>query len=125
MRHYVCRYFFLCDRWLAVEEDDGMIDRIIPVAGREDLAAFKHLFTSSIRKKLTSDHLWFSIFSRPTRSNFTRVHRISCCMSLLFMTMISNAMFFKSEENGTQSNAMTIGPVSFTLQQARFKTISF
>ncbi|XP_063443914.1 polycystin-1-like protein 2 [Mytilus trossulus] len=118
------RYFFLCDRWLAVEEDDGMVDRIIPVAGREDLAAFKHLFTSSIRKKLTSDHLWFSIFSRPTRSNFTRVHRISCCMSLLFMTMISNAMFFKSEENGTQSNAMTIGPVSFTLQQVFVSFVS-
>lgn len=103
---------------MAVEEDDGMIDRIIPVAGREDLAAFKHLFSSSIRKKLTSDHLWFSVFSRPTRSNFTRVQRISCCMSLLFMTMITNAMWFKSEDNAQQTNAMQIGPVSFTLQQA-------
>ncbi|XP_060067156.1 uncharacterized protein LOC132547416 [Ylistrum balloti] len=111
------RYFFLCDRWLAVEEDDGMVDRILPVAGLEDLAAFKQLFSSSVKKKLTNDHIWFSVFSRPTRSNFTRVQRISCCVSLLFMTMITNAMWFKSEENNANTSAMKIGPVSFTLQQ--------
>ena len=72
-----CRSIFLCDRWLAVEEDDGMVDRILPVAGIEDLIAFKHLFTSSARKKMANDHLWLSVFSRPTRSNFTRVQRLS------------------------------------------------
>ncbi|OWF47600.1 Polycystic kidney disease and receptor for egg jelly-related protein [Mizuhopecten yessoensis] len=111
------RYFFLCDRWLAVEEDDGMVDRILPVAGLEDLAAFKQLFSSSVKKKLTNDHLWFSVFSRPTRSNFTRVQRISCCVSLLFMTMITNAMWFKSEDKSSNTSAMKIGPISFTLQQ--------
>ncbi|XP_069123478.1 uncharacterized protein [Argopecten irradians] len=111
------RYFFLCDRWLAVEEDDGMVDRILPVAGLDDLAAFKQLFSSSVKKKLTNDHIWFSVFSRPTRSNFTRVQRISCCVSLLFMTMITNAMWFKSEDNNANTSAMKIGPVSFTLQQ--------
>ncbi|CAL1530711.1 unnamed protein product, partial [Lymnaea stagnalis] len=88
------RFIFLCDRWLAVEEDDGMVDRILPVAGLEDLIAFKQLFSSSARKKLANDHLWVSVFSRPTRSNFTRVQRLSCCMSLLFLTMITNAMWF-------------------------------
>ncbi|ESP04060.1 hypothetical protein LOTGIDRAFT_73820, partial [Lottia gigantea] len=88
------KFFFLCDRWLAVEEDDGMVDRIIPVAGINDLIAFKQLFSSSARKKLANEHLWVSVFSRPTRSNFTRVQRISCCMALLFLTMITNCMFF-------------------------------
>ena len=41
------RFFFLCDRWLAVEEDDGMVERILPVAGMNDLTAFKHLFNRS------------------------------------------------------------------------------
>lgn len=99
-----------------------MVDRILPVASIEDLVAFKQLFSSSVRKKLSSDHLWLSVFSRPTRSSFTRVQRISCCMSLLFLTMITNAMWFKSdgEKKEGQSapvTAMTIGPFSFTLQQ--------
>ncbi|KAL4239723.1 hypothetical protein ACF0H5_000526 [Mactra antiquata] len=114
------RYFFLCNRWLACEEDDGMVDRILPVAGIEDLVAFKQLFSSSVRKKLTSDHLWLSVFSRPTRSSFTRVQRISCCMSLLFLTMITNAMWFKSDgDEQKQDNvvALKVGPISFTLQQ--------
>ncbi|CAG5132504.1 unnamed protein product, partial [Candidula unifasciata] len=66
------KFTFLCDRWLAVEMDDGSVDRILPVAGIDDLIAFKQLFTSSARKKLSNDHLWISLFSRPARSNFTR-----------------------------------------------------
>ena len=118
----VRRYFFLNNRWLACEEDDGMVDRILPSASIEDLVAFKQLFSSSIRKKLTSDHLWLSVFSRPQRSKFTRVQRISCCISLLFLTMITNAMWFKSdgEKEGQQSSnvvSLKLGPFSFTLQQ--------
>ena len=36
------RFFFLVNRWLAVEEDDGQVERIVPVAGMNDLSAFKH-----------------------------------------------------------------------------------
>ena len=94
-----------------------MVDRILPVAGIEDLIAFKHLFTSSARKKMANDHLWLSVFSRPTRSNFTRVQRLSCCMSLLFLTMITNAMFFKSEDQQSTTTGIRLGPIQFTLGQ--------
>jgi len=83
---------------MAVEEDDGMVERILPVAGTGDLTQFKQLFNKSVRKKMTNDHLWVSVFSRPTRSHFTRVQRISCCVALLFLTMITNAMFFKAAD---------------------------
>lgn len=95
-----------------------MVDRILPVAGLEDLVAFKQLFSANVRKKLSNEHLWFSVFSRPTKSSFTRAQRISCCMSLLFMTMITNAMWFKSDDNAKQSQALKVGPLSFTVQQA-------
>ncbi|GFN96340.1 polycystic kidney disease protein 1-like 2, partial [Plakobranchus ocellatus] len=111
------KFIFLCDNWLAVEQGDGMVDRILPVAGIDDLVAFKQLFSSSARKKLANDHLWLSVFSRPTRSNFTRVQRLSCCMSLLFLTMITNAMWFRGETNQENVEAIKLGPVSFTLTQ--------
>ena len=85
-----------------------MVERVIPVAGTRELTAFKHLFSGSVRKKLTNDHLWVSVVSRPTRSNFTRVQRISCCVALLYLTMITNCMFFKSEENVERVNPITV-----------------
>ena len=102
-----------------------MVDRILPVAGIEDLIAFKHLFTSSARKKMANDHLWLSVFSRPTRSNFTRVQRLSCCMSLLFLTMITNAMFFKSEDQQSTTTGIRLGPIQFTLGQVRVALVVF
>jgi polycystin 1L2 len=100
-----------------VEEDDGMVERVLPVAGLADLTAFNHLFGASVRKKLTNDHLWFSVVSRPTKSSFTRVQRVSCCVSLLFLTMITNCMFFKADDNVQNVSTLQVGPFAFTLHQ--------
>jgi hypothetical protein len=114
------RSYFLCDNWFAVEKGDGLVDRVIPVASSTELKSFAHLFTQSVKKKFSDGHLWFSVFSRPVRSNFTRLQRISCCISLLFCTMISNAMFYRQDTQATANKAgvlMKIGPIEFTLTQ--------
>ena len=114
------RNYFLCDNWLAVEKSDGLVDRAIPLASEKELKSFAHLFTQSVKKKFSDGHLWFSVFSRPVRSNFTRLQRISCCISLLFCTMISNAMFYRQDTEATANKAgtlMKIGPIQFTLTQ--------
>ena len=132
----MARFFFICDRWMAVEEDDGMVERILPVAGTGDLTQFKlpvagtgdltqfkQLFNKSVRKKMTNDHLWVSVFSRPTRSSFTRVQRISCCVALLFLTMITNCMFFKAQDPD-HATEVHIGPITLTLQQLYISIVS-
>jgi hypothetical protein len=110
----------MCDNWFAVEKSDGLVDRVIPMASMKELKSFAHLFTQSVKKKFSDGHLWFSVFSRPVRSNFTRLQRISCCISLLFCTMISNAMFYRQDTQATANKAgvlMKIGPIEFTLTQ--------
>jgi polycystin 1L2 len=108
----------VCNKWLAVEKDDGQIDRLLPVACKNDLISYKHLFKQSVKKKFTDNHLWFSIFSRPSKSSFTRLQRLSCCISLLFCTMIANAMFYRSEENTqSKSGVLKLGPIKFTMTQ--------
>ena len=91
-----------------MEEDDGQVDRIVPVAGMKDLTSFKHLFNGSVRKKMANDHIWVSVLSRPTRSNFTRVQRVSCCVALLFLTMITNCMFFRGDAEQSQEKVEAI-----------------
>ena len=90
---------------------------MLPVAGTEEIQGFNHLFFAKARKNLTDDHLWVSLFSRPTKSNFTRVQRLTCCLSLLFTTMLANAMFFRTsdEQRDDEGNADTRIHIGFII----------
>ncbi|XP_061175461.1 uncharacterized protein LOC133184410 [Saccostrea echinata] len=116
------KYIFICNRWLAVEEDDGMIDRLIPVAGKEQMTEFSHLFTEKTTKSLSDGHLWFSVIARPPQSRFTRAQRVSCCLCLLFMSMLTNAMFYEKGES--DNNAFTFGPFALTPEQIYIGVVS-
>ncbi len=109
---------------MAVEKSDGQVDRLLPYACEKDMASFKHLFTQSVKKKFTDSHLWYSVFSRPTRSNFTRLQRLSCCISLLFCTMIANAMFYRASDNKSSSGVIQLGPLKFTMTQLYTSVVS-
>ncbi|XP_067671591.1 polycystin-1-like [Haliotis asinina] len=117
-------FFFLCNRWLAVEEDDGMIDRVMAVAGTGDVLTFNHLFFSNTKKSLTDSHLWISVFARPQRSNFTRVQRVSCILSLLATTMLADAMFYKAESKHDAAFSFTLGPLKFSLNELYVSFVS-
>ncbi|XP_013386314.1 uncharacterized protein LOC106155845 [Lingula anatina] len=111
------KYYFICNRWFAVEEDDGQVDRLIPVAGREQMAEFGHLFTKTTQKNLGDGHLWFSVIARPAQSRFTRLQRVSCCLCLLFLTMLTSAMFYGQVPESPGANAITFGPFSLSPEQ--------
>ncbi|XP_070535503.1 polycystin-1-like protein 2 [Ptychodera flava] len=119
-------YIFPCNHWLAVDKGDGKIDRILTVAGNDELLNFNNRFGLQRQKSLSDDYLWFSVFLRPTRSTFTRVQRLSCCLSLLFAYLISNAMFYKtnSEAEKVAYTMVQIGPIKFSLQQIYIGTVS-
>ncbi|XP_070569906.1 polycystin-1-like protein 2 [Ptychodera flava] len=109
-------FYFLCERWLAVEKDDGLTNRLLDVASNGDIVKFNRLFSARARKDLTDGHIWFSVIARPSRSNFTRVQRLTCCLSLLYTTMIANCMWFKGEDEETTGYVVRIGPFSVAWQ---------
>lgn len=92
------------------------VDRVLPVAGPEQLLEFSHLFSHNTRKKLSDDHLWYSVIARPPASRFTRLQRVSCCLLLLYTNMLANALFYGQVSN-TSANAFTLGPFSLSLEQ--------
>jgi len=99
------KFFFVSNSWLSVSEGDGAIDRMIPTATREDLVDFSHLFWTKARKDLTDSHIWFSVFGRPPKSSFTRVQRITCCLTLLFSSMAANIMLYKDNDSTAPSGS--------------------
>ncbi|CAH1266451.1 PKD1L3 [Branchiostoma lanceolatum] len=86
--------YFLCNRWLAIDKEDGKIERVVPAAGQEEMTKFRNIFLAKSARDMNDGHLWFSVAGRPARSPFTRVQRLSCCLTLLYSTMITNIMFF-------------------------------
>ncbi|XP_028402707.1 polycystic kidney disease protein 1-like 2 isoform X2 [Dendronephthya gigantea] len=111
------QWYFVCDNWLAVEAEDGKVCRVLPVANDQELTNFNQLFTARTVKGLADGHLWFSIFSRPPSSNFTRVQRLSCCLCLLCCTMITSAMFYNMGGDGPSPFSIQIGSLVIDLKQ--------
>ncbi|XP_020607936.1 LOW QUALITY PROTEIN: polycystic kidney disease protein 1-like 2 [Orbicella faveolata] len=108
-------WYFVCESWLAVDEGDGMIDRIFPVASNAELKEFRRLFLTKAYKDLTDSHLWFSVVWRPPQSPFTRVQRVSCCLSLLLCTMMANALWYEADKG--RYTAVELGPFEFSWEQ--------
>ncbi|XP_035210182.1 polycystic kidney disease protein 1-like 2 [Stegodyphus dumicola] len=115
--HTGLKYEFIADRWFAVEEGNGMIDHLIPVAGKEQTTEFSHLFSNASRRNLTDNHIWLSVFTRPARSRFTRVQRLSCCLALLYLSMLTSAMWYQTTPEQPSPGAFKFGPLSLSPEQ--------
>ena len=110
------QHIFACDRWLALEKGDGFVSRVLEVSDKKKLTSFGILFRTKTSKDIFDGHLWFSVVGKPSKSTFTRVQRLTCCMSLLFSAMITNAMFYNIGNEPDDSN-VTLGPLVFSLKQ--------
>lgn len=110
------KWNFMCGEWLAVESDDGKTEKVIYVANINEIANYKHLFLSNSADGLYDEHLWISVAAKPPQSNFSRVQRASCCLSILFCTMIANAMFYDSGRVDT-SPVFYLGPIKISMRQ--------
>ena len=49
---------FIVDRWLAVDEEDGLIERMVPISGEQELTNFATLFSHRTKNQLSDGHLW-------------------------------------------------------------------
>ncbi|KAL3314593.1 polycystic kidney disease 1-like 2 [Cichlidogyrus casuarinus] len=108
---------FIVNRWFAVEKDDGLIDRVMPVSGPMDVLQFQNLFGKTFTTNLSEGHLWISVFARPAHSRFTRLERVGCCVLLIYLTMLTACMFYRTEGPVIQQNIFSIGPFSLSTQE--------
>ncbi|XP_073715516.1 polycystin-1-like protein 2 [Misgurnus anguillicaudatus] len=110
------KWHFLCSSWLAIDMGECTLDKVFPVATEMDLKRFSNLFFMKTAKDFRDGHIWFSVISRPPRSNFTRVQRVSCCFSLLLCTMLTSIMFWGIPTDPAEQT-MDLGHIEFTWQQ--------
>jgi polycystin 1L2 len=114
------KFYFLCQQWLAVEKDDGQIERELFVACEPQKTQIDYFLKHEAQHTLSDSHLWLSIFMRPLQSSFTRLDRVTCCFVLLYLSSLFNLFYFidknKSNENSSKMNINFVY-FSITLEQ--------
>lgn len=111
------KWYFLANRWLAVEKGKGGVEIELKTSNKEEMSTFKNLFYSRASKRLADGHLWISLFAKPPQSSFSRTQRFSCCMSVFFLAMITNAMFYKFGEE--LQDTFQLGPLTMSWTQVK------
>ena len=121
--HFYSRFAFLCGEWLSVKYNDGKTYRtLVPVTPQ--VINGEVVFTELSLRGFFDDHLWFSISKRPNYSRFTRVQRLWSLVSLLFLSMVTSAMWYNSEPSeekqvatGNVQRSVELGSLKFNLKQ--------
>ncbi|XP_065641477.1 uncharacterized protein LOC105847007 isoform X3 [Hydra vulgaris] len=90
------RFVFIGNFWIAVDRGLCKLDCVIPVASFEESNNSLFVFKNKAQHKLHNEHLWFSIFFRSPKSNFTRCQRLSVAVSLIMTSMMVSTMFYHS-----------------------------
>ena len=111
--------YFICNKWLALDREDGSINRLLAVSGSAQKNDFSYLFEKQTKEKLSDGHMWFSIFLRPAHSSFTRTDRLTSCFVLLFISMLMNIMYYDVQGETPATGGLVIGPVRITVEQVR------
>ena len=112
--------YFICNKWLALDREDGSINRLLSVSGSAQKNDFSYLFEKQTKEKLSDGHMWFSIFLRPAHSSFTRTDRLTCCFVLLFLSMLMNILYYGTSTTAPADQSLKIGPISITPQQVNY-----
>uniref|UniRef100_A0A1I8GE02 PKD1 protein n=1 Tax=Macrostomum lignano TaxID=282301 RepID=A0A1I8GE02_9PLAT len=92
------KYIFVIEDWLSPG-----IDSAVNCASSIDLKFSKNLVRNHLSRRMQDDHIWFSMLRRKVDTNFSRLQRLGVCWSLLFMTMIANAMWYEVADSSSEA----------------------
>ncbi|KAH3817413.1 hypothetical protein DPMN_118947, partial [Dreissena polymorpha] len=113
-------YSFIAEKWLSVETE---VFVNMNAKSENEPIEFESRFFYQTRDRLSESHMWVSIFYRPQISPFTRVQRLSCALVYISLTMIANAMFYRTEADYEIPPLIQAGPFRFTEQQTSVSII--
>ncbi|XP_041071570.1 polycystic kidney disease and receptor for egg jelly-related protein-like [Carcharodon carcharias] len=91
-------WHFFCRKWLGIMKGDGLLHRIFPAIDPDALLKRKDVFFIETSSKIEREHLWFSVFAYDVNQSFTRIQRLSCCLTMLLSSLLLNLMLFQKKE---------------------------
>ena len=104
----------VCYDWIEGGADHEQFRRTLTVSDENQFRRFIHLLSCHIRVQVFDEYLWGSRLTRQMPSKFTRVQRLSCCAAILCLAMISNAMFYDTEDKVQATESIQISSQLFS-----------
>ena len=117
------KFYFICQKWFAVEKDDGFIDRLLPVSSEKQKTEIMSLIQEEPELTLGDGHLWLSILTSPVQSSFTRLDRLTCCVVLLYLSMLFNILYYNQEQS-IKRGFIQLGPYSISTIQVSASSLT-
>jgi hypothetical protein len=102
------QYYFICDKWLAVEkggdggddeEENLGLECELFVSCEPQKTSFKYLLKKQAKQYVLNTHIWLSIFRKPVHECFKRFDRCLCCFSFVYISMLLNLSYFYGTVN--------------------------
>lgn len=110
-------WHFLCSSWLSSEKGEGTIKKAFNAAQKNEIDSFRNIFQTRTSSGFRDQHIWVSVVDPPARSPFTRLQRVSCCLSLLLCTMAINIAFWNMAHDQNSPVIFSIGSFKLTWEQ--------
>ena len=104
---------FIADHWIAIDKGTFEDDVTIPATKISDEQTKDYLFKSGLSHKFKDDHIWWSVFSRPLRSRFTRKQRVTTCMTLVMLSLMTCGMYYDGSSGLILDPLTSFGPLGF------------
>jgi polycystin 1L2 len=104
---------FNCERWLADDKEDGLIDRLLNASSDQEKLEIEYSLKRESGHAIFDGHLWLLLLFKPTRSVFTRLDRLICCFVLVCMDMLLNIIYYSStsaKNRGLQITPFYLSP---------------
>ena len=83
---------------------------------------------TSASKGIVERHVLLSLFRKTGQSRFTRVQRLSVCVSMFALLMVANAMWYETENDVSRKSGdvilLRLGPYSITWHQIYVSTVT-
>ena len=105
---------FSCNRWLAVEKEDGAIERVVQASGARSC---QEMLIHTAGKQIMENHVWFSIFFKSHRSRYSRKERTSTAFALLFLAMLADAVWYGIMPEEPTKVGLKLAFIKFTPEQ--------
>ena len=104
-----------------IDKREGDAAHVLELREDASSARFVENIYSRAKKSLMEEHIWLSVFVKlPQKSS--RVQRISCYLSFLYLTMMTSSMFYR--EPLVIDIPVNIGPLSLTTQEILVSLVS-
>ena len=114
------KFFFICENWLALEKEDGKIERELFVACEPQRTELKYLLQIQAKESLKMTHLWLSIFKCSVITSFKRLDRLTCGFVFLYISMMLNILYYQQSTKSNPFSKIDLVLFSFTTEQVFF-----